>query len=167
MKNDNSRSCRLENDKFQKHLVDPWVKFPFDDIGAFPGRLPADLWLHRAVSKKNGTNLVSRFMPFFFRGPVQPRISLHYIFQHILLPTVPQTKGPQQSSCHHGVFSQRSFMFGRPPGSKKLYFERLRQLGACRRMLKLRHKCGQRDNVMVRNILSTRYQTSRLRFNLA
>lgn len=141
-------SSYVGSEKTTTHEVVAWKTISFRNIWLMTSvhvRVPVafpDLWLHRVVSKKKctqvpmvsekvGANLVSTFMPFFCRGPVQPRILLHYmlfIFQHILLPTVPPTKGPQQSSLQSWcVFLCLGDLLVLV--QKMLHFKRLRQLG--------------------------------------
>ena len=114
-------SSYVGSEKTTTHEVVAWKTISFRNIWLMTSvnvRVPVafpDLWLHRAVSKKEcsqvpvvseklGPILHPRSCRSFAVAPFQPRISLHYmllIFQHILLPTVPQSKVP----CNHGVFS--------------------------------------------------------------
>lgn len=78
------------------------LPFPiFGFIAQFPKKSAARFPWFR---KKLGPILHPRSCRSFAVAPFQPRISLHYmllIFQHMLLPTVPQSK----VLCNHGVFS--------------------------------------------------------------
>lgn len=137
-------SSYVGSEKTTTHEVVAWKTISFRNIWLMTSvhvRVPVafpDLWLHRAVSKKEcsqvpvvsekvGANLASTFMPFFCRGPVSAEnfASLHVVdFSTHVTANGAAKQGSLQSWCVFLCLGDLLVLV-----QKKLYFKRLRHLG--------------------------------------